>query len=171
MKVEVQDVSEVEKILKVEVPGEEVSKIISKVTKDVGKKAKVKGFREGKVPAYLVKKLFKEEIEEKSIEEIIETTLPEAIKEAKLEPLFQPRLEEFGALKEGEEFTYSVKVDIRPNIELKKEDYIGLEVERDKDEVSEEEVERVIEEMRYSFAELKKAEPDEEIKERSVAVL
>ncbi len=171
MRVEVQDLSEVEKILKVEVPGEEVSKIVSKVIKDVGKKAKVKGFREGKVPAYLVKKLFKEEIEEKSIEQIIESTLPEAIKEAKLEPLFQPRVEEFGSLKEGESFTYSVKVDIRPNIELKKEDYIGLEVERDKDEVSEEEVERVIEEMRYSFAELKKAEAEEEIKERDIAVI
>ncbi len=171
MRVEVQDVSEVEKIVKVKVPEEEVTRIITKVIRDVGKKAKVKGFREGKVPPYLVKKLFKEEIEEKSIEQIIENTLPRAIKETQLEPLFQPRVEEFSALKEGEEFTYSVRVDIRPEIKLKREDYIGLEVERDRDEVSEDEVEKVIEEMRYSFAELKKAEPDEEIKERDVVVI
>ena len=171
MKVELQDVSEVEKILKVEVPQEKVNKIIQQVTNQVKKKAKIKGFREGKVPVYLVKKLFKEEIEEKSIARIIEDTLNKAIKETKMEPLLRPRIEGWGELKEGEPFNYSVLVEVRPVIDIKKEDYIGIEVEKETDEINDEEVDRILNEFRYSFSELKRVEKDEPIEERYVAVI
>jgi len=171
MKVELQDVSEVEKILKVEVPQEKVNEIIQQVTNQIKKKAKIKGFREGKVPVYLVKKLFKEEIEEKSIARIIEDTLNKAIKETKMEPLLRPRIEEWGELKEGEPFNYSVLVEIRPIIDIKKEDYIGIEVEKETDEINDEEVDRILNEFRYSFSELKRVEKDEPIEERYVAVI
>jgi len=171
MKVELQDISEVEKILKVEVPQEKVNEIIQQVTNQVKKKAKIKGFREGKVPVYLVKKLFKEEIEEKSIAKIIEDTLNKAIKETKMEPLLRPRIEEWGELKEGEPFNYSVLVEIRPVIDIKKEDYIGIEVEKETDEINEEEVDRILNEFRYSFSELKRVEKDKPIEERYVAVI
>ena len=171
MKVELQDVSEVEKILKVEVPQEKVNEIIQQVTNQIKKKAKIKGFREGKVPVYLVKKLFKEEIEEKSIARIIEDTLNKAIKETKMEPLLRPRIEGWGELKEGEPFNYSVLVEIRPVIDIKKEDYIGIEVEKETDEINDEEVNRILNEFRYSFSELKRVEKDEPIEERYVAVI
>ena len=171
MKVELQDVSEVEKILKVEVPQEKVNEIIQQVTNQIKKKAKIKGFREGKVPVYLVKKLFKEEIEEKSIARIIEDTLNKAIKETKMEPLLRPRIEGWGELKEGEPFNYSVLVEIRPVIDIKKEDYIGIEVEKETDEINDEEVDRILNEFRYSFSELKRVEKDEPIEERYVAVI
>ncbi|HEA84170.1 MAG TPA: trigger factor [Thermodesulfobacterium geofontis] len=171
MKVELQDLNEVEKLLKVEVPKEKVNEVIQKITTQVRKKAKIKGFREGKVPVYLVKKLFKEEIEEKSIARIIEDTLNEAIKETKVEPLLRPKVEEFGELKEGESFNYSVLVEVRPEINIKKEDYIGIEVERDSDELDEEEVDKILNEFRYSFSGLKKVEKGEPIEERYVAVI
>jgi FKBP-type peptidyl-prolyl cis-trans isomerase (trigger factor) len=60
-------------------------------------------------------------------------------------------------------------VEVRPEINLSREDYVGLEVEREKDEVSEEEVERILNELRYSFSELK--EVDDEIKERDAVVI
>ncbi len=171
MKVELQDLNEVEKLLKVEVPKEKVNEVIQKITTQVRKKAKIKGFREGKVPVYLVKKLFKEEIEEKSIARIIEDTLNEAIKETKVEPLLRPKVEELGELKEGESFNYSVLVEVRPEINIKREDYIGIEVERDSDELDEEEVDKVLNEFRYSFSGLKKVEKGEPIEERYVAVI
>lgn len=169
MRLEVEERSSVEKLLNIEVPPEEVDKIIEEVTAEVRKKAKLKGFREGKAPVYLVKKLFKEEIEEKGIERIIQKTLPSALEEKKLEPLLHPRVESIERLSEGEPFKYSVLVEIRPTFELKKEDYLGLEVEREKDEVSDEEVEKMLEELRYSFSELKKV--DEPIQERFAAVI
>jgi len=171
MKVELQDLNEVEKILKIEVSQEKVDEVIQKVTDQIRKKAKVKGFREGKVPIYLVKKLYREEIEEKSIAKIIEDTLEKAIKEAKVEPLLRPKLEELGELKEGKPFNYSVLVEVRPEINIKKEDYIGIEVERESDEINEEEVDKILHELRYSFSPLKRAEKEEVIEDRSIAVI
>ncbi len=171
MKVELQELNEVEKILKIEVPSERVKEIMEEVTSQIKKKAKIKGFREGKVPLYLVKRLFREQIYEKSIEKIIENTLNQAIRETQVEPLLRPRIEEFGELKEGEPFIYSVLVEIRPSFELKREDYIGVEVEKEPDIVKEEEVDRMLEEIRYSFSELKRVKNEEVIKERDVVVI
>ncbi|MCS7150130.1 MAG: trigger factor [Caldimicrobium sp.] len=169
MKLEVVDKSPVEKLLKVEVSSEEVNRIFDEVTQEIRKKAKLKGFREGKAPVYMVRKLFREEIEGKSVERLIETTLPKALKEKGLEPLLHPRVEEVDRLSEGESFNYTVLVEIRPPIDLKREDYFGLEIEREKDEVKEEEVEKMLGEFRYSFSELERV--DEPIGERYAVVL
>ena len=169
MRVEVQDLSEVEKLLKIEVPSETVNKIFQKVVNDFKKRAKIKGFREGKVPVYLVKKLFQEEIEESSKEKIIDETLAEAVKQSKLTPLLDPQLEDFGELKENESFVYSVRLEVRPEFELKKEDYIGIEVEKEKVKVNEEEVERILREIGYNLAELEIKEG--EIEERNIAII
>ncbi|MFZ8832335.1 MAG: trigger factor [Thermodesulfobacteriaceae bacterium] len=169
MRVEVEDRTSVDKILKVEIPPEETKRVVEEVEREYQRRAKIKGFREGKAPIYLVRKIFKEEIEERSIERLISETLEKAIKEAKLEPLLRPRIESFDRIVEGYPFRYSVLVEVRPEINLSKEDYIGLEVEREKDEVSEEEVERILNELRYSFSELK--EVDDEIKERDAVVI
>ncbi|RKX60310.1 MAG: trigger factor [Thermodesulfobacteriota bacterium] len=171
MRVEVQDLNEVEKILKVQIPVEKVNEVIEKVTKNLRKNAKIRGFRKGKVPPYLIKKLFKEEIQQRSIEELIDQTLSEAVKEAKLEPLLRPKIENIGELKEGDQFSYSVLVEVRPEINLKREDYIGIEVEKEKDEVSEEEVENILQELRYTFSDLKKVDTNEGIQERYIAVI
>lgn len=171
MRVEIQELTEVEKLLKVEVPYEEVKKILDEIVQDFRRKAKIKGFRDGKAPIYLIKKLFKEEIEEKSIERIIEKTLPKAIEKVNLEPLLTPKLENYGEIKEGEVFNYSVLVEVRPLIDLKREDYLGLEIEKDKEEVRDEEVEELLREFIYSFSELEEVGEEEVIKERYVGVL
>ncbi|PMP63772.1 MAG: trigger factor, partial [Caldimicrobium thiodismutans] len=169
MRLEVVEKSPVEKLLKIEIPPEEVNKVLEEVSSEIRKRAKLKGFREGKAPLYLIKKLFKEEIEERGIERLIEQTLPKALKEKGLQPLLRPKVEKVERLSEGEPFNYTVLVEIRPQFELKKEDYIGLEVEREKDEVSEEEIEKLLQEIRYSFSELKKTE--EPIEERFAVVI
>lgn len=169
MRLEIEEKSPVEKILKIEVPPEIVNKTMDEVTSEVRRRAKLRGFREGKVPISLVKKLFREEIEERSIERLVDRTLPEALKEKGLEPILHPRVQSFERLEEGKSFTYTVLVEIRPQFELKREDYVGIEVEREKDEVSDEEVERMLQEFRYSFSELK--ETDEPIEERFAVVI
>ncbi len=170
MRIEVEERSSVEKILTVEIPPEEVKKIVGEVEREYQRKAKIKGFREGKAPIYLIRKLFKEEIEGKAVERLIEETLGKAIKEKNLEPLLHPRLERFDPLMEGTPFRYSVFVEVRPEINLRKEDYLGLEIEREKDEITEEEVEKVLEELRYSFSELEEVR-DDSVQERDAVVI
>lgn len=169
MRLEVEERSPVEKLLKIEVPPEVVNQTLEEVSLEIRKKAKLKGFREGKAPLHLVKKLFREEIEERSLERLIEKTLPEVLKEKGFEPILYPKVEHIERPVEGSPFNYTVLVELWPEIDLKREDYIGLEVEREKDEVSDEEVDRMIEEFRLSFSELKRTE--EPIQERFAVVV
>ncbi|MDM7202618.1 MAG: trigger factor [Thermodesulfobacteriaceae bacterium] len=169
MRVEIEERSPVEKILKIEVEEAIVNEVLNNVINQIRKQAKIKGFRDGKAPLYLVKKLFREEIEEKGIERLIEKTLPEALREKNLDPLLRPRVESVEGLAEDQCFRYSVLVELRPEIRLNKEDYIGLEVEREKDEISEEEIDKMLEEIKYSFSPLERV--DEAIQERYPVVV
>ena len=171
MKVNVEDLSSVQKKLKVELPPELVSKEIDRACQKLGREVSVKGFRKGKVPKAVVKRLFREHIEERVIESLIQNSLPEAIKESKLEPIIRPLIESYGELKEREPFSYTALVDIRPEIQISPEDYKGLEVEALSTEVTEEELENHLRAIQMTFAELKPAEKDHEIRENDIAII
>ncbi len=171
MKVNVEDVSTVQKKLKVELPPEVVSKEIDRACQKLGKEVSVKGFRKGKVPKAVVKRLFREHIEERVIESLIQDSLPKAIEESKLVPIVRPLIEGHGELKEKEPFSYTALVDVRPEFDLKPEDYKGLEVESMSTEVSEEELENYLRAIQMTFAELKPAEKDHEIQTNDIAII
>ncbi len=171
MKVNVEDVSSVQKKLKVELPPEVVSKEIDRACRKLGKEVSVKGFRKGKVPKAVVKRLFREHIEEQVIENLIQNSLPKAIEESKLVPIVRPLIEGHGELKEKEAFSYTALVDVRPEFDLKPEDYKGLEVEEMSTEVSEEELENYLRAIQMTFADLKPAEKDHEIQTNDIAII
>ncbi len=171
MKVNVEDISSVQKKLKVELPPEVVAKEIDRACRKLGKEVSVKGFRKGKVPKAVVKRLFREHIEEQVVEKLIQDSLPKAIEESKLVPIVRPLIESHDQVKEKESFSYTAVVDIRPEFELKPEDYKGLEVEAMPVEVTEEEIENHLRAVQMTFADLKPAEKDHEIRENDIAIL
>ncbi len=171
MKVNVEDISSVQKKLKVELPPEVVTKEIDRACRRLGKEVSVKGFRKGKVPKAVVKRLFREHIEEKVVESLIQESLPKAIEESKLVPIVRPLIESYGEIKEKESFSYTAVVDIRPEFELKPEDYKGLEIEAMPVEVTEEELENHLRAIQMTFADLKPADKDHEIRENDIAIL
>ncbi|HIE33383.1 MAG TPA: trigger factor [Thermodesulfobacteriaceae bacterium] len=171
MKVNVEDISAVEKRLQVEIPPEEVLKAIDRTCQKLSQEVNLKGFRKGRVPKSVLKRLFREHIEDRVAELLISESLPKAVKESGLEPILRPVVESHGRVNENEAFQYTVAVDIRPEFELPREVYIGLEVEKPSEEVSEEEVEQYLEALRYTFADVKKAPEDHELQERDVAIL
>jgi len=171
MKVNVEDVSTVQKKLKVELPPDVVSKEIDRACQKLGKEVSVKGFRKGKVPKAVVKRLFREHIEERVIESLIQNSLPKAIEESKLVPIVRPLIESHGELREKEPFSYTAVVDVRPEFELKPEDYKGLEVQSMSTEVSDEELENYLRAIQMTFAELKPADKDHEIQTNDIAII
>ncbi len=171
MKVNVEDISAVEKRLQVELPPEEVAKAIDRTCQKLSREVDLKGFRKGRVPKSVLKRLFREHIEEKTAELLINESLPKAVKESGLEPILRPVVEDYGRVKENEAFSYTATIDLRPEFELPREAYIGIEVEKPSEEVSEEEVNEYLEALRYTFAEIKKAEEDHVLQERDVAIL
>ncbi len=171
MKVNVEDISSVQKKLKVELPPEVVAREIDRACQKLGREVSVKGFRKGKVPKAVVKRLFREHIEERVIENLIQESLPKAIEESKLVPIVRPLIESHDQIKEKEAFSYTAVVDIRPEINIKPEDYKGLEVESMSTEVTEEELENHLRAIQMTFADLKPAEKDHEIQLNDIAII
>jgi trigger factor len=145
MKTNIEDISSVKKKVNVEIESEEIDKRIEAAYKKLGKTARVKGFRTGKVPRNILEKFYGEQILEEVTNAVIRETLPSAIDEAKKFPLTMPAIENED-LKPGQAFKYSALMETRPEFELK--DYIGTEVEKENYIVTDDDVLKQLEQIR-----------------------
>ncbi len=113
----------------------------------------VPGFRKGKVPKSFVKARFGDDVfYEDAQNELIEEYLPEALKENGINPVSQPETEVV-AFERDEDFTFEASVEVMPELELG--DYTDLEIEEPgTEEVSAEEIEEELEEIREDNGQL-----------------
>ncbi len=114
-----QDVGPCRKQLTVEVPAPAVEAETQRVTQEYGKRVKIPGFRQGKVPAHVVRKRFAKDIEQEVIERLLPRYWRQAQAEASIDPLLPPELAEEPVLKAGEPFTFTAVVEIRPQVEIR----------------------------------------------------
>ncbi len=152
MKTEVANVSDVERRVTVELDATLVDGTIDKAYNNLKKKVRLPGFRPGKAPLSILQKHFKAQIEEEVISELVQKTFPEAMEQQNLKPVSMPKVEN-GVLAKGKEFSYTVAVEIKPEIEVK--DYTGLKIERSRPEATEEDVAEELERYRTSYAEMR----------------
>jgi trigger factor len=157
MKTSVEEISPVRKRLTVELEAEEVDRRIDEAYRTLKKKAKVDGFRPGKVPREILERYYGEQVAQELTKDLVNETLPLAFQETKTYPLSMPLVEN-DALKKGGCFKYAAVIEVKPVIELK--DYMGLEVEKERVSVSDEEVDRQLEEIRKANATMKSIESD-----------
>ncbi|HET9226193.1 MAG TPA: trigger factor, partial [Thermoanaerobaculia bacterium] len=90
-----------------------------RVIQEYGRRAKIPGFRQGKVPAHLVRQRFAKDIEQEVIERLLPRYWRQAQAESSIDPLLPPELAEEPQLKPGEPFTFTAVVETRPEIELR----------------------------------------------------
>jgi len=155
MKCEVEVLTPTERRLRVEVPAERVGKAFARIYRQVGRQAKVRGFRAGKIPAHILRGLYGTEIQARALSELVEESLAGAMEEHGLEPVSEPRLEP-GELDEAQPFAFSAVVEVKPDIELK--NYRAVPVERVRADLGDEEVERALEELQDRNAQLEPVE-------------
>lgn len=149
MKTSVEAVSGIEKRIRVEVPAEEVSRRIEEGYAEVRKLAPLKGFRKGKAPMSMVKRVFRESVESDVAEHLVKESLADAIRSNDIRMVSMPRID--GAhLKEGEEFVFTATVEVVP--EIVPDGYKGIPVARETVEVGEADVDGAIGKLRESFA-------------------
>ncbi|WP_462418011.1 trigger factor [Kytococcus sp. Marseille-QA3725] len=139
----------------VEVPHEELKPALDEAYKTIGSQVQVPGFRKGKVPARIIDQRFGRGA---VVQEAVNAQLPElyarAISENELQPIGEPELELTGVpAEEGDPLKFSVQVDVRPHIELP--DTEGMKVEVAKVEVSDEDVQTRLDDLRERFGTLK----------------
>ncbi len=137
--------------VRVEVPADEVEARYQALLKDLARQVRVPGFRPGKAPLKVVEaRLGREELLKDLKERLVEETYPEAVRELGLMPVAARVVEE--ELKEGEGFRYVAEVENYPEVRLP--DWRSFSLEVPPPEVTEEMVEKALEELRHRYAEL-----------------
>ncbi|MDT0483824.1 MULTISPECIES: trigger factor [Streptomyces] len=136
--------------LSIEVPFEELKDSLDAAYKKINQQVTVKGFRKGKIPARVIDQRFgRGAVLEEAVNDALPKFYTEAVNEAEIDVLGQPEVD-ITELKDGETLNFTAEVDVRPAIEIP--DYSGIEVEVDAVEVSDEDVDKAVTELRERFA-------------------
>jgi trigger factor len=142
--------------LEISVPVQEVDSETARVTADVQKRAKLQGFRPGKAPASMIRKYFAEDIRKKVLEGLIPKHLQKQFQAENLNVVSTPDITEVH-LHEGEPLRFKAEFEVAPEIELK--DYKEIEVPYHDPEISDEDVNKKVEEIRGQKAEYVNVDP------------
>jgi len=168
LKVETQEVENQLVKLSVEIPLEMVKAEIDHAFLLVGKKAKIKGFRPGRIPRPVLESYFREEAESHAIEHLVEDTYPAALVQKSLEPASRPRIET-DKFASDQPFRYHVTFAVLPKVAARR--YRDLSVEKPRFPVPEEEVTANLEKLRSGQVQLKVVEENRPVKKDDHVVL
>jgi trigger factor len=135
----------------------------------LAKKAKVKGFRPGKVPRSILEMYYHKDIDHDVSEILVRRSLAEALKDKGLEAINLSWPEPVPPVVAGEDYCYSVEIEVAP--EFTAEDYLGLTLAAPEVIVTDAEVEARLEEIRQANAILKPPAEERGVKEGDFVVL
>ncbi len=155
MKVDIDELSPIQRKVSIELPADRVAKEFSHAYKNLGQRVTVKGFRTGKIPRGVLQGIYGEDIKGEVRSHLVEECLAEVVKERDLQIVSRPEVET-GEIKEDGEFSFSAVFEIKPAIELK--DYLGVEVEKVKVAISEEQVDEALKRLQEGHARLELVE-------------
>jgi trigger factor len=160
MKTELIELSPTRKEIKIEIDPAQIRSAIDRVSAQYSKAAKVDGFRPGHAPTSVVRARYKTEIRTDVLRELLPEAVANAINEHSLLALGEPNVEldNTAALENlgDEPLTLKVGVEVLPEIKL--ETYKGLEVKRRKRPITDEDVEKMIYNVRDGYASLEPVE-------------
>ena len=149
MQVKIESTGTLERKMRVELPAERVEKEVESRLQRVGKTAKIKGFRPGKVPAKVIRQRYGDQVRQEVLNEVLQSSYSEAITKENLRPAGGPRIEPEN-MQEGHDLTYTAIFEIFPEIELAAAD--KLKVDRPAVEIGESDVDEMIETLRRQRA-------------------
>jgi trigger factor len=131
--------------LDVSIPIEEVDSETGQVVEDFQKRVKLPGFRPGKAPASLIKKNFAEDIRQKVLEKLIPKALHKEFENENLRVVGQPNITDIH-FHDGEPVQFKAEFEVFPEFELK--EYRGISVPYHDPEITPEDVDKRLEEIR-----------------------
>lgn len=149
MEVNVNTLSEVSREVEITATAEEVQPYFEKKYQEYRAKVEIHGFRKGKAPLDIVKKLYGELIEQDSLQDVATELYRKAVVDQDLKPIGDPSLVDMN-FNRGEEFKFKVRYDIRPTVTLKS--YDGIKVTKPVHVVTTEEVDAELQRLRRANA-------------------
>lgn len=143
--------------IQVDVPFEEFKPFLTKTYKDLAEQVQIPGFRKGKVPSALIdQRVGFDFVVENALNEGLNGFYQQALAENDLTPLTQPEVEVLAKPEEASreaDVSVSIEVTVRPEIELP--EYKGLSVEVEAAEVTAEDEQKALDDLRGRFGTLK----------------
>jgi trigger factor len=129
MEFKVEDISNIKKKITFEIDAQRVEKTIESTYKKIGKTAKLKGFRAGKVPRPVLEKFYSGKMTEDAVREMFNVNYAKALMREEFTAVSEPTIVDSCPLEKGKPFTFTVEVEVKPEIEAK--DYTGLSLKRE----------------------------------------
>lgn len=146
MSVQVENLEKNTAKLTIEVPVEKFEEAVQHSYNKNKGKFNIPGFRKGKAPFNMIKKMYGVGVfYEDAVDEVIDASYPDAAKESGLEIVSRPSIS-IEEIEEGKAFVYTAVVAVKPEVTLG--EYKGVEVQKTKSEVTEEDIETEIKRAR-----------------------
>ena len=148
MKIKVETLKGTNRVLNIEVSGEELKQKFDQVYRDIGRVARVSGYRPGHVPRDLLQVHYGE----KAREEVIKRGIPEyylaAVRQEKLIPVAAPEIEDVQF--KNHTLYFKARIDIRPEVKIKA--YKNLRIIKKKVKVEPKQVDEILQRLQESRA-------------------
>jgi len=135
--------------LELEIPAEEVQKATERVAKEFARVASVPGFRPGKAPVSLIRRRFAEDIKGEVLQSLVPERVEKEVTAQKLTPVSQPKVDKID-YSEGGALKFRAVFEVLPEFSLA--DYKNLDIEVEETKVTDETVQKALEEMRERAA-------------------
>lgn len=151
MKVQVEELSPIEKKLSIEVESARVAEELNRAYSRLGQQVKLPGFRQGKVPRRILEQRFKDQVEDEVIQRVVQTAYLDAVREHNVEVVASPQVTNAG-LKANAPFSFEARVEVKPKVEAK--DYAELPLTKSDATVTDEQINEQLDRMRQSLGRL-----------------
>lgn len=148
MEVTVESTGTLERRMRVELPLAPIEQQVDSRLKSVGRTAKIKGFRPGKVPAKVVRQRYGKQVREEVLNEVLHQSYSAAVTQEKLNPASGPTIET--EADNGKTFAFTATFEIMPEVELK--DLEKIKIKKPEVTISDEDVDAMLMNLRKQKA-------------------
>jgi trigger factor len=149
MNVTVESTGTLERRMRVELPAERVEKEVENRLKSVGRTARIKGFRPGKVPATVVRQRYGVQVRQEVLTDLMGQSYRDAVAQENLNPVARPKIEPVVS-KDGKGFAFVATFEVLPEVRLKNLEKIRIS--RPDVEISDQDVNDMLQNLRQQKA-------------------
>lgn len=169
MKVQVQELSSIEKSVSIEVEPAVVARELDQAYAQLSRTVKVAGFRSGKIPRRILEQRFRLQVEQEVSQRVMARSFVDAVTTNQIDAVGDPTVTQGAKLEAGQPFAFTAKVEVKPQVTAK--DYKGLALKKGDVEVTEAAVDERIEAMRQQMATVSKIEDRDVAQTGDIAVI
>lgn len=163
MQISVEQLEGLQRRMTVQIPANDVDQKVHSRLQSLTRKARIDGFRPGKVPLKVIKKMYGGQVRREVLSEVMEQSFQDALKEQQLRPAGGPKVEPL-KLDEGQDFEYAATFEVFP--EFTPNTIVGHKIVRPVAEITDADIDNMIENLRKQRTEWNEVERPAEEQDR-----